>query len=517
MSKMGFLQNEENTKDTVQPLPKQNSLTIGETGSGKTVGILYPIIKQKLSVSGCLIVDEKHTMHTFVKHCVGVNNFDRVYQLGSSVSMGTNDLEVNLLSLACGSKKATKEFFDGLMGVHITDSHNTHDFWAQSASTMIAETYQYLHSIKSFLQFMEKEMDVERQLWSYATKINTDEESKIFVKFSIDSTPLTLRSLYAYMSNKDIFIAFATEAETIISRIAKHFDTSNNERVTSNKMLQLNHYYNEMKDASMKMHKHILPYDMSAEASGIRGVYFTLMASLGGDIVDIDCLNASISPLDMLTLLEGGKHIIVNSESLPVLATNVIVSRTLELLSLRAKRQNPAHVTFIVDEASRVLSRASDLDRVLSFCREASISVHLATQAESQLVELFGSLKYDAMKTNFGDIYTLSSKEHPLETFYYNSKRDGKVLLTEPIFVGKKDLLATEKEYQVKTRQFKELEMEEGEVVIYDARLYEEKHLLLVVDMHTLEEHELYYLVEDKKRVAFFKKKDSHTKHHIVS
>jgi hypothetical protein len=270
-----------------------------------------------------------------------------------------------------------------------------------------------------------------------------------------------------------------------------------------------------MKDASYKMHKHILPYDISAEASGIRGVYFTLMASLGGSIVDVDCLNASREPSDMIILLEEGKHIIINSESLPVMATNIIVSRTLEFLTLRAKRQNPIPVSFIADEASRVMSRKSDLDRILAFGREAGVSLHLATQAESQLVEMYGELKFHSMRSNFGDIYNLHTMEYPLDKFHYHSKKDEKVYITEPIFIDKKVLLHTEKAYQVETQQYKELEIEETEVVIYDARLYEEKHLLLVVDMHTLKEREVYYVVEDKKRVPYFKKVDGCT-HHVV-
>ena len=51
MSKMGFLQAEKSTNaDTVKtPQPKYHSLTLGETGAGKTVAVLHNILKKELS------------------------------------------------------------------------------------------------------------------------------------------------------------------------------------------------------------------------------------------------------------------------------------------------------------------------------------------------------------------------------------------------------------------------------------------------------------------------------------
>ena len=128
------------------------------------------------------------------------------------------------------------------------------------------------------------------------------------------------------------------------------------------------------------------------------------------------------------------------------------------------------------------------------------------TQAESQLVELFGILKYNSMKENFGDVYFLSSDEYPLKKFVYFSKKENTIYESVPCFVEQKKLYEAEKNYQISTGQYYDVAIEQDEIIIYDARLYEEKSLLIAINIVTLEEREIEYLRVENDMQAYFKK-----------
>jgi len=502
MSTMGFLQMGSEHKIKL-PTPEYHSLTVGETGAGKTVSILYNIIKYEVKNAGCLIVDEKNTMHHFVKHILGYDLLN-VYQLGNSIANGKNDIGINLLELACGSKKSTQEFFDLLVDLD-SETGSSHRFWAQSASEMIQDIYMFLNSIKKFLQFLEKHTI--NGVCEFEKVINIDGETDaiVKVKFKITSLPLTLRELAIYFQDKKQFIAICEKGGFIVRFIKQLFPLDAVEKLKDVELVKLNTLYHEMIQASIKIGNHTIPYD-NFEASGVKGVYFTACSHINIGLSDLEYLNIPRPKFDIIGLLENGNHIIINSESLPTIATNIITSRILELLTLRAKRQIPKYIAFVADEASRILNKKSDMDRILAFGRESGVRVHIATQAESQLMELFGILKYNSMKENFGDMYFLSSDKYPLKKFAYYSKKENIIYESVPCFVEQEKLYEAEKNYQIATGQYSDVAIEKDEIIIYDARLYEEKNLLIAINIVTLEEREVEYVKVENDMQGYFKK-----------
>jgi len=506
MNKMGFLQVETSAGvDAVKiPQPKYHSLTLGETGAGKTVAVLHNILKQELSTSACFVVDEKHTLHYFVKHVLGEENFDKLYLLGDSVSQGKNDISLNLLELACGSTKSTKAFFDLLADVQ-TQEITQHSFWEQSASNMMRDMYGYLNSIKQFLAFMETHVTTTSN--GYSKKVNIgDDETPVLVKIHFDAKPLTLNAYSRYFTDRKMFIALCTYGERVVKGIIRVFPFYVHSQFEDKLLQKMNILLHDMEYASQRMSQYIIDIQ-THEASGMNGVYFTACANLGNGLGDIVCLNDEKNSDDLVALLEAGNHIVLNSESLPRIATNTIASRVLDILMLRAKRKNPMPVVFIADEASRVLSRHSEIDHVLAFGRDAEVKVHIATQTESQLEELFGRLKYQTMLENFGDIYRLSSDKYPMKRFHYYDKKKKRVYRADPQFVEDKVLMQTEKRYQEYMSQYVQVEKRANEVVVFDARLYGEKSRLILVDLDTLEERECEYFEQNKNIEKHFKKR----------
>ncbi len=428
----------------------------------------------------------------------------KVYQLGNTIANGKNDIGINLLEIACGSKKSTQEFFDLLVGLD-NETDSSHQFWAQAASEMIKDIYMFLNSIKRFLQFLEKYTAGVVYEFEKTININDDTDGIIKVKFKITPLPLTLRELAIYFQDKKQFIAICEKGEFIVRFIKQLFPLDSVAKLKDTELVKLNIFYNEMIKASIKLKNHTIPYDNS-DASGVKGVYFTACSHINTSLVDLDYLNVPRPKFDIIELLENGNHIVINSESLPTIATNIITSRILELLTLRAKRQAPRHIVFVADEASRVLNKKSDMDRILAFGREAGIRIHIATQAESQLIELFGILKYNSMKENFGDVYFLSSDEYPLKKFVYFSKKENHIYKSVPCFVEQKKLYEAEKNYQISTGQYCDVQIEQDEIIIYDARLYEEKSLLIAINIVTLEEREVEYMRVKNDMQAYFKK-----------
>ena len=347
----------------------------------------------------------------------------------------------------------------------------------------------------------------------YSKKVDIgDDENPVLVKIHFDAKPLTLHTFVRYFTDRKMFIALCTYGENIVKSIIRVFPLYVKFEIEDKLLQKMNILFHEMEYASQRMSQYIIDIE-THEASGMNGVYFTACANLGNGLGDIACLNDEKNSDDLVALLEAGNHIVLNSESLPRIATNTIASRVLDILMLRAKRKNPMPVAFIADEASRVLSRHSEIDHVLAFGRDAEVRVHIATQTESQLEELFGRLKYQTMLENFGDIYRLSSDKHPMKRFHYYDKKKKMVYHAEPQLIEDKVLMQIEKKYQEYMSQYAEVEKRANEVVVFDARLYGEKNRLILVDLDTFEERECEYFESNKNIEKHFKKRKPSLKH----
>ena len=509
MSTMGFIvDNSDNNKNLKTPSPTGHSLTIGETGSGKTTAVIRPLIKQAIEEgSAILLVDEKNTLHLDLKY-LEPDPINKVYQFGG-IAKGRNDLSINLLDII-KSKKQFQKFADTLMGVTISDSN--HHFWAKSAANMLVDVYTVLSAIKKLIQYAQlhivsKEIifkdtaviTAKKKNLSEILKGDDDAKEEEYHSYKIDGKNLTLSELFGYFNNRLEFKVLTERIEHICDGLKGEIIKTMRSNVDEEHIMELDRLMDTLQEQGKTLKKWKITYEMT-DNSGNNGVYFSVSACLG-ELAELPCINNPYGD-DIVSLLEKGKHVVINSESLSTQVVSILLSRVLDILSLRAKREKVQAVSVIIDEASRVIDADSELHT--DFLRQARVSVHLATQHESQMIETFGANRWMTYQTNFPDIFTLSTHDRSLKPFFYHHKKSDKVYQAEPMFIDKKELLKTEQIFQSQTHQYKNICRSQNEVVLYDARLYELKENVIIINATTLEECEVRYKEDYSNNKGFF-------------
>jgi len=496
MSRLGFINTATKNEKVKVPAFNGHTLTIGQTGCGKTTSIIRPLIEKSIKDKhAILLFDEKNLLHLDLKYLDDAP-IENVFQLGG-IAKGTNDLKINLLDMV-QSKKQFQKFANSLM--RVSSSGEGHRFWAQSAANMLSDIYQSLFSIKKLLQYASK--NLYKDSLKVSIKITSDDsklKDPLVYMYTINSQNLTIKELFSFFENRVKFKVFTEYHKELLYSIQETVSSIFLISDIEDKCLQEldTLYYDIEKDLSrLKKWKISLK---SQDSSGNNGVYFTVAASLG-DLAIIESVNYPNGD-NIIDILEEGKHVVVNSEDLPSQVTSILFSRTLDILSLRAKRKKIQTVSVIVDEASRVLNEDSELHT--DFLRQAKVFVHLAIQHESQLIEKFGESKYQTYQTNFQEIFKMATYEQVMPKFQYYSHYDGEVYISKPIFLEEKDLLKFEYIYQQETNQYSTLHLED-EVVVYDGRLYEERKEVLVIDINTLEERSVPYHKEESIKGKVF-------------
>jgi len=491
MSRLGFINTVAKNDKEKERVPTFNghTLTIGQTGCGKTTSIIRPLIEKSIKDGRAIFLfDEKNLLHMDLKYLDDAP-IENVFQLGG-IANGTNDLKINLLDML-QSKKQFQKFANALMKV--SSSGEGHKFWAQGAANMLSDIYQALFSIKKLLQYASRNFC--KELLTVFVRIMPD-DSKLnenpLYEYTINSQPLTITELFSYFESRIKFKAFAEYHQELLQAIRDVVSFTFFLFELEDKYLKkLDELYCNIENDLERLKKWKISLK-SQDASGNNGVYFTVGASLG-DLAVLETVNHPNGD-SIINILEDGKHVVVNSEVLPSQVTSILFSRTLDILSLRAKRKNIQPVSVIVDEASRVLNEDSELHT--DFLRQAKVFVHLAIQHESQLIEKFGKNKYQTYQTNFQEIFRMATYEQVIPKFQYYSHYDDEVYSSKPMFLEEEHLLKFEYIYQQETNQYPALQLE-NEVVVYDARLYEETNEVLLIDIKTFEERLVVYHNEE--------------------
>lgn len=512
MNTMGFIANDTNNKysKTKTPSPTGHSLTIGETGSGKTTAVIRPLIKQAVEQgSSILLVDEKNLLHLDLKF-IEPDSVKKVFQLGG-IGGGSNDISINLLEII-KTKKQFKKFADTLMGV--TNSDNSHNFWARSASNMLVDVYMVLDAVKKVIQYaqsnvigkdilFEKEAIVTGKKKELGSLFGKEEESTPdkTSTFKITAEPLTFKELFYYFNDRVVFKLLSEQMEFIGDELKHQIAKEIQSDVDQEHVIELDRLMDRVYEYGSSLKKWKINYETTG-SSGNNGVYFTVSASLG-ELAEIDHINDP-EGVDIVSLLEEGRHVVINGESLSTQVVSIILSRVLDILSLRAKRENVQPVSVIIDEASRVMD--SDFELHTDFLRQAKVSVHLATQHETQIIEIFGENRWKTYQTNFQDIFTLSTHSYILKPFYYHDKRTDQTCKSQPLFFDRTSILKSENMFQRVTGQYEHIRRSEDEIVMYDARLYELKEQIIVINAMTLDEIEMKYKHSYHNRNGFFQK-----------
>lgn len=516
MSTMGFIANN-NKSRTKTPAPTGHSLTIGETGSGKTTSVIRPLIRQAVEAgSSILLVDEKNLLHLDLK-LIESDAINKVFQLGG-IGQGSNDLSINLLEII-KTKKQFRKFADSLVGVE--RSGESHNFWAKSASNMLVDVYCVLDSLKKVIQYAQRhivtkkitlteQIEIKDKKKSLTELLDNDSKSPIYHDFRINGKTLTLTELFHYFNSRIDFKILTENINTIYDLLKDKIVDDMKEHIDEREIEELDDLMSKLEEQSKSIQKWKIPYE-SGDNSGNNGVYFSVTACLG-ELAEVACINAAKGD-NLIDLLESGKHLVINSENLSSQVVSTLLSCTLDILSSRAKRENVQPVAVIIDEASRVIN--SDTELHTDFLRQAKVCVHLATQHESQMIEMFGLNRWKTYQTNFPDIFSLSTHTLTLKPFSFHDKKTDMFYESTPLFFNRKDLLKAERKFQTMTDQFKSIHRSRNEVLVYDTRLHELKESLICINITTLEESEIIYKLPAKNNRKFFQEFVKTKKKHV--
>ena len=328
----------------------------------------------------------------------------------------------------------------------------------------------------------------------FSKDIELDEDTSL--KFRYSGKPLTLNELNQYFIEHDTFRILSGKAYKISKylkdMVSDNLDISN---MTQKKVKTLDKLFRELDEAVANISQYELGSN-KAEASGDNGMWFSIRSSIPSSLIDNPSLNVKKESSDLIEILEEGNIIVVDSETLDSEAVSSILNFVWDRLSLRSSKNIKHPVACIVEEASRVLSPGTDLERTLAYARESNLSLILAVQSISQLKDIFGPIKLDSILNNVTHI-KLSSKEDKLKKFHFRVNDDETIQKFEPLFLSKEALYRADLRFQSETGQFGSVDKGRNELVIYDQILYDTRGTVILIDLETMSEREEDYYPED--------------------
>ncbi len=515
IQKIGFLQKIEHAyeemKDDLGYSTKagEHVLITGSTGSGKS-RLLLRILEHKVCLDeGICLVDEKNVLHREIKHIFKEQisrQEKKLYQLGSP-GYGSNDIRINILDLACSSKKKSKAFFEKIISEKYKTDGGSHLFWAEGAYKMAYDTYRFISTIQKILFFIaSRTKNEENLIFEYAAEIDLPEkDDKEWVKAYFTSSPLTFKDLNMFFIDYDQFKLISSFSKSIADKLIKECkykhkyvlkDLSKKEASTIDSFLY------ELRIAGENLSRYQLNSDRT-EFSGNNGLWFTLQSSIPSALVENEMINEPYPTHDMIEILESKDILIIDSESLEGSIVNIVMNTLWDVLSLRSSKNKTTPVSFMIEEASRVLSNDVDLERTLAYARESKLSITLVTQSISQLTHIFGDIQTDSILNNL-KIMELNEKDSSLPEFSFTVRKSGRTHSFEPNFTTMQEIYFAEHIFQKDTGQYILVDIEENEIVLFDQRLHELKGTVRVVDIGTMEEREGEYDISRKSHHGYF-------------
>lgn len=399
-----------NQNNILVPLDFTNAICYGQTGSGKTSSFILPNIEYRiLEGHSVIIFDYKGNMHLKVKAIA-----ERHKRLKDVVEIGTLwGMRMNIL--------------DGLSEKEIDTLLNSSGlssgYWDIASRALFKSLYFSSLELRDLYIFL-KENNIEMY-----TQIRMFKESPTF---SVMYELLREGNIEKYIHNiggvigllHQLLIENTTLKQKIV-RVILHFEK------------KLRQFTSELN-----------PYKLVKEDDKDAGNH-AVMNCLKNTIQDlsrVSFLNDSYAK--SLEWLIQNKIVIINSENIGKMATQIINARLFSTLKKRAGKTNVSCVTIFLDEAHKVITKQTLPET--SVCRESRFEYIMAVQDELLLIRNIGSLEIEEMLVNIA--YVISYKNinddrcKQLKPFYY--LKDHIKAKAEPLFIDSDEEIAVEMLFQ---------------------------------------------------------------------
>lgn len=396
MGTIGFIKNENiyNTQQTKEKYIIEENFThaliLGETGSGKTTGIINPNLYYRVKRNhGILVYDFKGNYHFSVKYmaykCKRLND---VLELGKPWGISINLLEVF-------NEVEFSDFLTVMLKHHPKDK-----FWEQSAINLGMGIYLALKALKNFDSSIEFTL---KNLIDIASSYEKIEKLKIKL----------LSNIFMYYQDEDENtkknILKLKKAYETIDRIAKDEDLENSK----------------------------------SEKTVLTSVVMSLIAPIS-NLAGIEYLNDE-KGVNILNELSNGKIIILH---VPSFRQNEINALTNAFFSNFQERNDNKEtpITVFIDEAQKVLNSETHLP--VDILREAKIEIILATQSVNNLIGAMGESKTYELLENLVTKIELKNKHNDLKKGFYQVNE--KIFKLKPLYFSQNALNKVESYYQKK-------------------------------------------------------------------
>jgi len=412
--RVGFVDNanslNENQNNILVPLDFTNAICYGQTGSGKTSSFILPNIEHRILEGHSVIVfDYKGNMHLKVKAIA-----ERHKRLKDVIEIGTLwGMRMNIL--------------DGLSEKEIDTLLNSSglstDYWDIASRALFKSLYFSSLELRDLYIFL-KENNIEMY-----TQMRMFKESPTF---SVMYELLREGNIEKYIHNIGGVIGLL------------HQLLIENTTLKQKVMQVIVHFEKKLRQFAFELS----PYKLIKEDDKDAGNHAVM-----------NCLKNMIQDLSRVSFLNdpyaksiGGliqnKIVIINSENIGKMATQIINARLFSTLKKRAGKSNAVGVSIFIDEAHKVITKQSLPET--SVCRESCFEYIMAVQDELLLMRNIGSLETEEMLVNIA--YVISYKNinddrcKQLKPFYYI--KDNIKAKAEPLFIDFDEETAVEMLFQ---------------------------------------------------------------------
>jgi len=386
---IGFVETKQKlNQNEILPANFTHSIIFGETGSGKTTGIINPTLLNRMQKGhGILIFDYKGHYHTHIKHlAIQANRLEDIITIGEPWGA-----KYNLL------KNIPLNFVSKFLKIFIGMPKAEDKFWEQSAVNLGYGLIKALY---------------------FYSKIDND------ITYS-------LKEVLKYIADIEKLEKFK---EDIIETIKKNHYKSKQYRYFC---YELKRAYDLIDSIASKSEIRTLKRNQKCV---LTSVVPSLVNPLS-NIAHMDFLNED--EIDVFDELDKGKIIIVNSSNF----NDNELSGIMYAMFSNVLKRNIHHnkeISIFIDEAQKVLNETFDLP--IDILRETKVDVILATQSIANLESKIGKIKTEELLANLTTKIYLNGAEEIVKEKHY--LKDNKEYPLNPIYISKEEAFEAEYQYQ---------------------------------------------------------------------
>lgn len=478
---MGFLATQPSTTTVVDSYGRfEHTLFSGKTGDGKTTCGINPVLESRIRAGyGMLIFDEKAKEHRVVKNLAYKHG-----RLVDVVEIGKpHGAKINLLSNM--SEKQVEKFARSI----IKDA--TDPIWSDAGISLFVDLCTFLMRLKALHKYAREEFGITDTVMSQSAS-----DGNGMFKLDISLEPLTMREFGRYVKKLKNYIMLIGSASNYVNDIKKEVLDNLNEsgwtlEEARKKLIDFDALVYDLEEIVEVIQNSKVKQDQS-EASGFNGVLFMIQASISGFMKNPYCNEPKSQ--DIAGMLNEGKIVIINSESFTGPVLSVILDKTLDFLSLRAKHKDPVPVAVVIDEANRVLDGGNDIRT--DILRESKVEIVMAIQNQEQMIRKMGEITWNSMKQNFKTQISFSGQSEQGGSFKAYDEIKGTDTKMNAMFFEENVLDNTELLYQEMHGHYAAYQISKEELMIYDHLFYDIHQKIIFRNITTKEERQVHYKFE---------------------